>query len=396
MKRIKLYPTKEKSLQRRHPWVFSGACNTKDLRGVQAGEIVEITTQEGLFLARGYYEEGSIAVRILTFNEEEKIDPSFWYNHLYNALLLRQALGLTKPEGKSSYRLIHGEGDGLPGLIIDIYGSTAVIQAHTTGIHLARTTIAQALKNIYNGGLQCIYYKSASTLVTSLPVNEPLDTVLYGHSKEEEVEENGIRFSPDIIKGQKTGFFLDQRDNRVLLGKYASGRRVLNMFCYTGGFSLYALQEGATSITSLDSSAKAIQLLERNIALNNFPVERHTSTTEDAFDFLDKMPKDAYDLIVLDPPAFAKRRSVLSNALQGYRRINTLALQKISSGGILFTFSCSQAVSVELFRQSIFTSALLANRNVRILHTLTQAPDHPVSICHPEGEYLKGLVLYVE
>lgn len=396
MTKIRLKHDDAKSVERRHPWLFSGALEPRDLRGLREGELVEVVSRDGTFVACGYYEAGSIAVRVLSFDPEEVVDAHFWADKIAGAYRMRQALGLTG--ASTAYRLIHGEGDGIPGLIIDVYGSVAVVQAHTMGIHRHRDELVTALTDLPDAHINCVYYKSSGTLTTRTHLSEPLDSVIYGDLPEGlSICENGVTFAPDIVRGQKTGFFLDQRDNRYLVQQYAAGRAVLNVFCYTGGFSLHALKGGATSVTSVDSSAVATAQLEHNLLLNpDLPAGRHHTATEDAFAFLENMPDHAYDLIVLDPPAFAKKRSTLTNGLHGYRRINTRALEKIAPGGLLFTFSCSQALSAEVFRQNIFTSALAAGRSVRVLHQLTQAPDHPVSIYHPEGEYLKGLVLYVE
>lgn len=394
MKKVQLKSERIASIDRKHPWIFSRALVST--LGLEAGDIVDVVGEDGKFLARGYYEEGSIAIRILTFNETESIDAAFWLNRLTKALEVRKALGLLN-SSKEAYRLVHGEGDFLPGLIIDIYSNVAVVQAHTVTMHLMKGDIVEGLKTLYGDGLQAIYYKSSDTLSMEEPV---LDELLWGSKQDIEgvvAEENGIKFVPDILKGQKTGFFLDQRLNRQRVGELASKKRVLNMFCYTGGFSLYALRGGAQQVVSLDSSSKAIDLLESNLKLNfsDNELSKHSSVVEDAFKYLYDMPEGAFDLIVLDPPAFAKRREVLKNGLQGYRKLNTEAMRKIASGGLLFTFSCSQVVGVEEFRQALFTSALHAGREIRILEQFGQFADHPVSIYHPEGEYLKGFLLYV-
>lgn len=397
-KQVVLKSGRLSSVERRHPWLFSGALIIKEQP--QLGELVNVVTREGDFVARGYYEAGSISVRILTFDATEAIDDRFWLRRLTEALKLRQSLGLTKPEA-ASYRLIHGEGDGLSGLIIDIYNGVAVIQAHTIGIHHFRAQIADALQRLYGQALHAIYYKSRETLPQEYQSSEPVDQFLLGNVADLEgliASEEELLFYPDIIKGQKTGFFLDQRDNRKHLQQLAQGRKVLNLFCYTGGFSLAALQGGAEEVVSLDSSAKAMSLLEKNLALNfdATTLQCHESITIDAFKYLQELDEGRFDLIVLDPPAFAKRREVVRNALQGYRKINSEAIAKVAKGGLIYTFSCSQAVSIEQFRQNAFTSALMAKRKVRILKQFGQAPDHPTSIYHPEGEYLKGLLLYVE
>ena len=397
--RLKGESTDFKSIGRRHPWFFTGAFLASDLKGLKDGEAVDVVTGSGAYVGTGYYERGgSIAVRMFAYGEAPiAINEAFFESRVREAYRMRTALGLTG-DG-SGYRLIFGEGDGLPGLVIDVYSGTAVMQAHTTGMAFRRDLIASALRKALGSELKGIYYKSEGTLHFSGREDEKLysrDTVLFGTVEETPFVENGVRFKPDIIKGQKTGFFLDQRDNRGLLKHYAKGKKVLNMFCYTGGFSLQALAGGAESVVSVDSSEQAISLLEQNLTLNPSLAPAHTSVVQDAFKYLEQMSADAFDVVVLDPPAFAKNRSALPHALQGYRRLNTLALQKMPAGSLLFTFSCSQVVSKELFRQTLFTAALQAGRNVRILHQLSQSADHPVSIYHPEGEYLKGLVLYVE
>ncbi|MBR8702373.1 class I SAM-dependent rRNA methyltransferase [Porphyromonas levii] len=394
MKRVQLNSGRIASLDRRHPWIFSRALVS--VKGIEIGDIVDVVDEGDRFLARGYYEEGSIAVRLLTFDEEESIDADFWVRRLRESLDMRRVLGLLESPNEA-YRLVHGEGDRLPGLIIDIYGNVAVIQAHTLTMHIRQKEIVEALKALYGQHLSAIYYKSSDTL----PIEEPvLDQLLWGERHDIETivaEENGLRFAPDILKGQKTGFFLDQRLSRQRVGELAKDKKVLNMFSYTGGFSLYALRGGARQVVSLDSSAKAIDMLESNMRLNfsEPELEKHSSVVEDAFKYLYDMKEGAFDLIVLDPPAFAKRREVLKNGLQGYRKLNTEAMRKIASGGLLFTFSCSQVVSVEDFRQALFTSALHAGREIRVLQQFGQFADHPVSIYHPEGEYLKGFLLYV-
>ncbi len=378
---------KEESLRRFHPWVFSGAILRAD-DGIEEGEKVRVLTENGDFIAVGHAQAGSIAVRVLSFSDVA-IDDAFWEQRLRSALQMRVAIG---HNADSAFRLVHGEGDNLPGLIIDCYGQTAVMQAHSIGMHLDRFDIARALVNVSEGKIAHIYYKSETTL----PFMEPTNGFLYGGTSENIATENGLRFRIDWLKGQKTGFFIDQRDNRLLLQHYAQGRSVLNMFCYTGGFSVYAMRGGAKLVHSVDSSAKAIELTRQNVELN-FPGDaRHEAFCEDAFKYLESQPKGAYDLIVLDPPAFAKHRGALHNALKGYTRLNMKGFQAIRPGGILFTFSCSQVVTKDHFRNAVFTAAAQARRNVRILHQLHQPADHPINIYHPEGEYLKGLVLYVE
>ena len=397
MKQVTLKRGKEESLLRFHPWVFSGAIAHID-QGIAEGDVVRVLTAGGQSIAVGHYQQGSIAVRVLTFDDVQ-IDDAFWHHRLQQALQARLAMGLARPLGEAplerptnAYRLVHGEGDLLPGLIIDIYGTTAVMQAHSVGMHLARHAIAEQLMKVMEGRIESVYYKSESTL----SFVEPQNGFIIGGTDENTAIENGLKFYVDWLKGQKTGFFVDQRDNRLLLEHYARGRRVLNMFCYTGGFSFYAMRGGAQLVHSVDSSAQAIELTRRNVELN-FPGDpRHQAFCEDAFKFLGDGEQNAYDLIVLDPPAFAKHRAALHNALKGYTRLNAKALQKIEPGGILFTFSCSQVVSKDNFRNAVFTAAAQARRQVRILHQLHQPADHPVNIYHPEGEYLKGLVLYVE
>ena len=389
MKQIRLRRGKEESLLRFHPWVFSGAIQSVD-EGIEEGDIVRVVTSDGRFIAVGHYQEGSIAVRVLTFSDVA-IDDSFWASRLQSALNMRVAIGLADSPVSNAYRLVHGEGDLLPGLIIDVYGKTAVMQAHSIGMHLCRKEIAAQLVGVMGQRIEHVYYKSETTL----PYMEPENGFLYGGSDDNIAIENGLKFYVDWLRGQKTGFFVDQRENRSLLEHYAHGRRVLNMFCYTGGFSFYAMRGGAALVHSVDSSAKAVELTNRNVELNFPGDQRHQAFCEDAFKFLEKA-EGAYDLIILDPPAFAKHRGALHNALKGYTRLNQKAFQMIQPGGILFTFSCSQVVTKDHFRNAVFTAAALARRKVRILHQLHQPADHPVNIYHPEGEYLKGLVLYVE
>lgn len=390
--KVVLKPKKEESLLRFHPWIFSGAIQSIAGRP-EEGDVVEVYGSNGQFLATGHYQIGSIAVRILSFRQRP-IDGVFWLERLKAAYALRRALGLADRTDSNTYRLVHGEGDNLPGLIIDIYADTAVMQAHSVGMHYARQAIADALKSVLGDRLQHIYYKSDATLPFKANLDSE-DGYLLGGNVEDIAIENGLKFYVDWQKGQKTGFFVDQRENRSLLEHYAKDRSVLNMFCYTGGFSFYAMRGGARLVHSVDSSSKAIYLTQKNVALN-FPADpRHEAFADDAFKYLDKMGQN-YNLIVLDPPAFAKHRKVIRNALQGYRKLNAIAFEKIQPGGILFTFSCSQVVSREDFRLAVFSAAAQSGRNVRILHQLSQPADHPVNIYHPEGEYLKGLVLYVE
>ncbi|WP_295728608.1 class I SAM-dependent rRNA methyltransferase [uncultured Muribaculum sp.] len=390
--RITLRRGKEQSLERFHPWVFSGAvAHIPD--GIEEGDVVAVESSDKRLIGVGHYQIGSIIVRILRWGDAV-IDETFFAERLKAAFSLRRALGLIRPDN-NAYRLVHGEGDFLPGLVVDIYGDTAVLQAHSPGMHFMRDTIARCLTEIPEAAIKNVYYKSETTLPYKAHL-DPQNDYIIGTFSTNVAMENGLRFNIDWLKGQKTGFFVDQRDNRALLEKYSAGRRVLNMFCYTGGFSVYAMRGGATSVCSVDSSAKAVTLTEANVALN-FPDDtRHTAIAQDAFDYLAGMERGAFDLIILDPPAFAKHRSALKNALTGYRRLNAAAFAKIAPGGILFTFSCSQAVSREQFRLAVFSAAAQSGRKVRILHQLTQPADHPVNIYHPEGEYLKGLILYVE
>lgn len=392
-KKIILKPKKEESLRRFHPWIFSGAIQRKD-DNLAEGEVVAVYTNNGDFIAVGHYQIGSIEVRVLSF-EEEEINLDFWKKRLTAALELRKSIGLLSPTN-NSYRLVHGEGDHLPGLIIDVYANTAVIQSHSVGMHEYRADICNALKDVLKNELKNIYYKSETTLPYKANLEAEND-YLYGGTEVEEIAfENGLKFRPDWVKGQKTGFFVDQRDNRELLEKYSSGRSVLNMFCYTGGFSFYAMRGNAKLVHSVDSSSKAIMLTNQNVELNFTNDKRHEAFAEDAFKYLSKIEKGSYDLIVLDPPAFAKHRGAIRNALQGYKRLNAIAFEKIAKGGIIFTFSCSQVISKEAFRLAVFSAAAQSGRKVRILHQLTQPADHPINIYHPEGEYLKGLVIYVE
>ena len=393
MYRVYLKPGKEESLKRFHPWVFSGAIARIDGQP-EEGEIVDIYTSQNEFIAKGHFQIGSIAVRVLSFRQDETINIDFWKRKLAIALDMRRSIGIADRKDNNTYRLVHGEGDNLPGLVIDIYDQTAVMQAHSAGMHLDRMAIADALSEVMDDRINNIYYKSETTLPFKADLY-PENGFLRGGGTDNIATEYGLKFHIDWLKGQKTGFFVDQRENRALLERYAKGRSVLNMFCYTGSFSVYAMRGGAKMVHSVDSSAKAIDLTNQNIALN-FPDDtRHTAYAEDAFKYLDHM-SSCYDLIILDPPAFAKHRDALRNALQGYRRLNAKAFEKIQPGGILFTFSCSQAVNKDQFRTAVFTAAAQSGRNVRILHQLTQPADHPVNIYHPEGEYLKGLVLYVE
>jgi Predicted SAM-dependent methyltransferases len=392
-KKVFLKPKKEESVKRFHPWIFSGAIQHID--GIpEEGEIVEVYDSGKNFLAIGHCQIGSIAIRILSFRNEP-IDIPFWEDKFRKAYILREKLNLAKNPQNTIFRLIHGEGDNLPGLIVDVYGNTAVMQAHSPGMHFARKELAIALKNALSDQIDNVYYKSETTLPYKAELDAVNEYLIGGNPAGSSALENNLQFRVDWEKGQKTGFFVDQRENRMLLERYAKNKNVLNMFCYTGGFSVYALNGGAKEVHSVDSSSKAITLTNENIALNFPTCTSHFSYTEDAFKFLGNMD-DRFDLIVLDPPAFAKHRNVLKNAMQGYKKLNALAFEKIKPGGIVFTFSCSQAVTKENFRSAIFSAALQARRNVKILHQLTQPGDHPVNIYHPEGEYLKGLILEVE
>ena len=392
MKNLYLLKNKEESLRRFHPWVFSGAVQRIEGQP-QEGERLRVLTSQGEFIAIGHWQIGSIAVRVLTF-EDEPIDHAFWVRRLRSALDVRRTIGLAGNPKNDTYRLVHGEGDSLPGLVIDMYGRTAVMQAHSVGMHVDRMEIAQALKEVMGDDLQNIFYKSETTLPFKAGLGQE-NGFLLGSTPENVAMENGLRFHIDWLKGQKTGFFVDQRDNRSLVEQYSKGRRVLNMFCYTGGFSVYALRGGAHLVHSVDSSQKAVDLVNENVELNFPGDQRHQAFAEDAFKFLDQMT-EPYDLVILDPPAFAKHRDAVRHAIKGYTKLNARAMEKMPAGSILFTFSCSQAISKEQFRMAVFTAATLAHRRVRILHQLHQPADHPVNIYHPEGEYLKGLVLFVE
>ncbi len=388
---ITLKPHKEESLLRFHPWVFSGAI-ARIAGHATEGDVVRVVDCNGRFLAIGHYQNSSIAVRILSF-VDRPIDEAFYRERIRAAYAVRKSLGLVGAPDTNTYRLVHGEGDNLSGLVVDIYGDTAVVQAHSVGMHNVREWLARLLVEEVEG-LHNVYYKSEGTLPYKAPVVAE-DGYLIGAANDCIAQENGLKFQVDWLRGQKTGFFVDQRENRALLERYAAGRSVLNMFCYTGGFSFYALRGGAKLVHSVDSSAKAIELTQRNVALNFGDDARHEAFADDAFKFLETAD-GKYDLIILDPPAFAKHLKTVRNALHGYQKLNAKAFEAIRTGGILFTFSCSQAVNKEQFRLAVFSAAAQSGRNVRILHQLTQPADHPVNIYHPEGEYLKGLVLYVE
>ncbi|MFI5149738.1 MAG: class I SAM-dependent rRNA methyltransferase [Bacteroidia bacterium] len=393
---ITLHAGKEQSPLRFHPWIFSGAIKSKS-RELEEGEAVEVHDSKGTVVGIGHYQIGSIAVRLFSFRKTE-VDFKFWKNKLVRAYNLRKKLGLTDNPLTNTYRLVFGEGDGMPGLIIDYYNGTAVMQSHSIGFYLIREQLAEALKEVYGDQLKAIYDKSEDTLPHLAKV-KAVNGIVWGKTETNEVLENGHSFYIDWAGGQKTGFFVDQRESRELVKQYSSGKSVLNTFCYSGGFSIYALAAGALTVHSVDSSKKAIELTERNVELNKnrFPVSEttHESFAADVFDFLKGKDK-VYDLIILDPPAFAKHQNVKHNAVQGYKRLNLEALKQIKPGGILFTFSCSQVIDRTLFRGAVMAAAIEAGRSVRILHQISQPADHPVSIFHPEGEYLKGLVLYVE
>ena len=392
---IQLKPKKEESLQRFHPWLFSGAILR--IEGTPAeGDLVEVLDNNRNFLAIGHYQIGSIAVRVVSF-ENIPIDDNFWSHKIQQAYAMRVSLGLVAQKQNNTYRLIHGEGDSLPGLIVDVYDDTAVMQAHSVGMHEIRQILAEAIvKNVPE--VKNVYYKSETTLPFKAPIEKEDGYLIGGQKKEYIATEYGLQFHVDWLRGQKTGFFVDQRENRSLLERYSKGKSVLNMFCYTGGFSVYALRGGAKLVHSVDSSAKAIDLTEKNVQANYPNDPRHTSFDEDAFKFLNNLQynEQKYDLIILDPPAFAKHREAIRNALKGYKRLNAKAFEQIKPGGILFTFSCSQVITKEQFRLAVFSAAAESKRNVRILHQLSQPADHPINIYHPEGEYLKGLVLWVE
>ena len=398
MTKIILKKGREESLRRFHPWVFSGAI--AQIVGEPAeGDIVGVFAHDGSFLAYGHYQIGSIAVRVLSFSGEDVLGPDFWTVMLSKALKMRQAAGLTSDSSTNCFRLVHGEGDGLPGLIIDWYDGVCVMQAHSVGMFRAKTAICEALKSVFGDSLKAVYDKSSGTA----PFKAGLDLVdgyIYkadGFTDDEQVVlENGNKFLVNWTEGQKTGFFLDQRENRNLVGRYSKGRNVLNLFCYTGGFSIYALNNGAVHVDSVDSSKKAVEMVTRNMFLNGFDAGLHEDICADAMDFLRDVPEDKYDLMIVDPPAFAKHRGALGNALRAYQRLNAAAISKVAPGGLVFTFSCSQVVDKEAFALAVFSAAAQTGRSVRILDRLNQPADHAVNIYHPEGEYLKGLLLYVE
>jgi 23S rRNA (cytosine1962-C5)-methyltransferase len=392
-KKITLSSGKDQSLRRFHPWVFSGAIK-KMKEDVSDGEIVEVYDNKDEFLGIGHYQDSSIAVRVFSFQKIEP-NPVFWKSKIQEAYLFRKNIGVADNEHSNCYRLVFAEGDGMPGLIIDYYNGTCVLQCHSIGMHKIKSEITEALKEVFGETLVAVYDKSAETLPKNY-AQTVKNEYLYGKGSDEQhlVKENGINFWVDWKNGQKTGFFIDQRENRQMLARYSKNKTVLNTFCYTGGFSLYALQAGANEVHSVDSSKRAIELVEKNAKLNVFD-GKHKSFAVDVFDFL-KNKKDLYDVIILDPPAFAKHHDVRHNAVMGYKRLNAEALKQLKSGGVLFTFSCSQVIDRSLFEKTIMSAAIIAGRNIRILHHLSQAPDHSVNIFHPEGEYLKGLVLFVE
>lgn len=389
---IKLRRGKDESLKRFHPWIFSGAIASLP-EGIEEGQVVVVHAADGTPMGMGHYQIGSIAVRMLC-TEVREIDADYYRGRLTDAYRLRQTLNLIRDDN-NAYRLVHGEGDFLPGLIVDVYGPTAVLQAHSVGMHYARDIIARCLVDLPGAGIENVYYKSETTLPFKASL-DPQNQYIIGGYKTNVAVENGLKIYVDWLKGQKTGFFVDQRDNRMLLQRFAKAKRVLNMFCYTGGFSIYALRGGAELVHSVDSSAKAVTLTRENVALNFGENAPHEAFAVDAFKYLADMPDGAYDLVVLDPPAFAKHRGAIPNALRGYQKLNARAMEKMPKGSVLFTFSCSQAVSKEQFRLAVFSAAAQVKRRVRILHQLTQPADHPINIYHPEGEYLKGLILYIE
>ena len=392
--RVILSKGREVSIQRYHPWIFSGAVQSIS-EHLTGGEIVEVFTSQGNYLGTGHFEDSSLAVKIFSF-ECKEINTSFWKQKIESAFNLRKAIGLAENADTNAYRLAFTEGDGLPGLIIDMYENIAVFQAQTQGMFNARKEISEALISVYNGKLQAVYDKSSESFFEPFENYELQSRFLHGQAETpKQITEHGNRFLVDFVKGQKTGFFLDQRENRALLGQYAQGRKVLNLFSYTGGFSVYALKAGANEVCSVDSAASAIELANQNIKLNSFIEAKHHGIIADVKNYVQEMTGD-FDMVILDPPAFAKHKASQHRAMQGYKFLNTSVLKKIKSGGILFTFSCSQVVGTDLFESTVMASAIEAGRNVRILHRLSQPPDHPVSIFHPEGAYLKGLVVYVE
>jgi 23S rRNA (cytosine1962-C5)-methyltransferase len=393
--KIILKSGKDEAIRRFHPWIFSGAIK-KTEGPLSEGRLVDVYSNRDEYLGCGFWQDATIAVRIMAFapDRPKELNEEFWFNKLNNAFKLREATGLAHNPETNVYRLVHGEGDHLPGLIIDHYNGNLVVQAHAVGIHMQRNLIAIALKNIYGKNLKSIYYKSKDTLPSDYAQSDESIGFLEGNNSSETIMEYGNKFQIDFIQGQKTGFFIDQRENRNLLRKYSHKKTVLNTFCYSGGFSVYALEAGAAYVESLDSSRKAIELTEKNIALNFPGTEKHGVIVADALQYI-KDTEKTYDVIILDPPAFAKHSNVRHNAVQGYKRLNAEAISKIAPGGILFTFSCSQVINMGLFKSTVIAAAIQAGRQVRILHQLSQPEDHPINAFHPEGEYLKGLVLFV-
>lgn len=390
--RIELKPGKEQSLQRFHPWLFSGAI--RKINGNPAeGDVVEIADSHGNFIALGHYQPSSISVRVISF-EKTEINKDFWRQKIVSAIQLRKTLGLFKSESTNTYRLIHGEGDNTPGLIVDIYGSTAVMQCHSVGMYIIRQILAEIIVEVFGGDVKSVFDKSSGTLPFKSNSN-PTDGYLIGSESTDTLLEHGNRFEVSWVEGQKTGFFIDQRENRLLLQNYANGKTVLNTFGYTGGFSVYAIKGGATKAITVDSSQKAIELTKKNIELNFGDTPKHEAVCGDVFEFI-RNSEEKFDIIILDPPAFAKHNDALRNALQAYKRLNAAAIDKLNPGGLLFTFSCSQVVNKDSFRNAVFSGCAMTGRRVKILHQLTQPADHPINIYHPEGEYLKGLVLQVE
>ena len=393
LKSIVLKTKKDQSLLRKHPWVFSGAIKKAD-EGIVEGEIIKVFSNKGRFLGIGHFQNGTIAVRIVSFTENIPND-EFWLNKIREAYDLRANLGYFEDKTTNAFRLIHAEGDGLPGLIVDIYGNTAVMQFHSIGMYHIRQQLAEAIVKIFEGKIENVYNKSERTL-KSKDIVATNQYIIGGNTNIAPVLENGNKFFIDWEGGQKTGFFIDQRNNRLLLGDYAQGKTILNTYCYSGGFSIYGLKNNAKEVHSLDNSAAALDLLEKNLEINELTASNHLTIKEEALSYLKESEEGKYDLIILDPPAFAKHQDSRHNAVQGYKRLNSIAMQKIKPGGIIFTFSCSQVVDKLLFHNTIIAAAIAVGRNVRVLHQLHQPPDHPINLFHPEGEYLKGLVIQVD
>lgn len=390
---VTLHRHKTEAVRRFHPWVFSGAVKRFD-KGLQGGDVVEVLAEDGSYLGTGHYGTGSVSVRIFTFERTTNL-PQLWQHKIQSAYNLRHAAGLTDGNHTNCYRLSFGEGDGLPGMIIDWYNGTAVLQAHSVGMHRAAPDFVKALQGVYGDKLKAVYDKSSDALAKAEKIETTGGEYLFGKPDNDTVSENGHLFKIDWVTGQKTGFFIDQRDNRQLLANYATGKKVLNTFCYSGGFSVYALKAGAELVHSVDSSAKAIALADENVRLNGLDEGRHQSYTADVFDFMKDSATD-YDIVVLDPPAFAKHQSARHTAIKAYKRLNLAALNKIKKGGMIFTFSCSQVVNSEMFTGAVASAAIECGRKISIMHQLSQPADHPVSIFNREAQYLKGLVLYVE